>query len=205
MLDLCEDHDVPERDRAGHIEQRAHALMGPGRHGNAVALFESLRPTQRAGQALVLEAVIAVALSRPSRRAFTTRRDADRRAPVSPPALVRAADRAAAVGGQRVAGRRPARRSARPQCPWLGPGAGCRAVAAGAAGVTAPAMSHRHRRGKAGHTPCCGIRRPQAAPAKRAAYRAPHPDPLPRVRWRRRTTRPLPPVGKCWGEGLGVS
>jgi hypothetical protein len=61
ILSLCEDHAVPERDRAGYVEQRAHALSGLGRHDEAVALLESLRPSQVAGQAGVLEAVIAMA------------------------------------------------------------------------------------------------------------------------------------------------
>jgi hypothetical protein len=61
MLDLCEDHAVPERDRAGYLEQRAHVLAGLGRHAEAVALLESLRPTQVGGQRDVLEAIIAMA------------------------------------------------------------------------------------------------------------------------------------------------
>lgn len=60
-LDLCEDHEVPERDRAGYVEQQAHALAGLGRHDEAVALLESLRPSQVGGQADVLEAIIAMA------------------------------------------------------------------------------------------------------------------------------------------------
>lgn len=60
-LGLCEDHEVPERDRAGYVEQQAHALTGLGRHDEAVALLESLRATQAAGQAQVLEAIIAMA------------------------------------------------------------------------------------------------------------------------------------------------
>jgi hypothetical protein len=60
-LALCEDHEVPERDRAGYVEQQAHALTGLGRHGEAVALLESLRATQAAGQAEVLEAIVAMA------------------------------------------------------------------------------------------------------------------------------------------------
>jgi len=60
-LGLCEDHEVPERDRAGYVEQQAHALTGLGRHAEAVALLESLRPTQAAGQAQVLEVIIAMA------------------------------------------------------------------------------------------------------------------------------------------------
>ena len=61
MLALCEDHAVPERDRAGYVEQRAHALTGLGRHAEAVATLEALRPTQPAGQGQVLEAIIAMA------------------------------------------------------------------------------------------------------------------------------------------------
>lgn len=61
ILALCEDHEVPERDRAGYVEQRAHALTGLGRHAEAVALLEGLRPSQQAGQAQVLEAIIAMA------------------------------------------------------------------------------------------------------------------------------------------------
>lgn len=60
-LDLCEDHEVPERDRAGYVEQQAHALAGLGRHDEAVTLLESLRPSQVGGQADVLEAIIAMA------------------------------------------------------------------------------------------------------------------------------------------------
>lgn len=60
-LDLCEDHEVPQRDRGGYVEQQAHALTGLGRHDEAVALLESLRPTQAGGQREVLEAVIAMA------------------------------------------------------------------------------------------------------------------------------------------------
>ena len=61
MLAICEDHEVPLRDRAGYIEQRAHALAGLGRHDEAVALLASLRPTQQGGQAQVLEVIIAMA------------------------------------------------------------------------------------------------------------------------------------------------
>lgn len=61
ILALCEDHQVPERDRAGYVEQRAHALAGLGRHAEAVALLEGLRPSQVAGQGQVLEAIIAMA------------------------------------------------------------------------------------------------------------------------------------------------
>ncbi|OYU73239.1 MAG: hypothetical protein CFE45_37875, partial [Burkholderiales bacterium PBB5] len=53
-------HEVPLRDRAGYVEQRAHALTGLGRHTEAVALLEALRPTQVGGQAQVLEAIIAM-------------------------------------------------------------------------------------------------------------------------------------------------
>jgi hypothetical protein len=56
MLELCEDHEVPERDRAGYLEQRAHVLAGLGRHAEAVAQLESLRTTQVGGQRDVLEA-----------------------------------------------------------------------------------------------------------------------------------------------------
>jgi hypothetical protein len=61
ILDLCEDHEVPERDRAGYVEQQAHALTGLARHGEAVALLESLRATQAGGQREVLEAIVAMA------------------------------------------------------------------------------------------------------------------------------------------------
>jgi hypothetical protein len=61
MLALCEDHEVPQRDRAGYIEQQAHALMGLKRHADALALLEGLRDTQSAGQREVLEAIIAMA------------------------------------------------------------------------------------------------------------------------------------------------
>lgn len=61
ILDLCEAHAVPERDRAGYVEQRAHALTGLRRHGEAVALLASLRATQSGGQAAVLEAIVAMA------------------------------------------------------------------------------------------------------------------------------------------------
>lgn len=61
MLALCEDHEVPERDRAGYVEQRAHALAGLGRHAEAVAVLEALRPSQVGGQRQVLEAIIAMA------------------------------------------------------------------------------------------------------------------------------------------------
>jgi hypothetical protein len=60
-LDLCAEHEVPERDRAGYIEQQAHALTGLGRHAEAVALLESLRATQGGGQREVLEAIVAMA------------------------------------------------------------------------------------------------------------------------------------------------
>lgn len=61
ILDLCALHEVPERDRAGYVEQQAYALMGLGRHAQAVALLASLRTTQAGGQAGVLEALIALA------------------------------------------------------------------------------------------------------------------------------------------------
>jgi tetratricopeptide (TPR) repeat protein len=61
ILALCEEHEVPQRDRAGYVEQEAHALAGLGRHAEAVGLLESLRPTQAGGQAGVLEAIIAMA------------------------------------------------------------------------------------------------------------------------------------------------
>lgn len=61
ILGLCEDHEVPLRDRAGYVEQQAHALTGLGRHDEALALLASLRPTQSAGQGQLLEAIIAMA------------------------------------------------------------------------------------------------------------------------------------------------
>jgi tetratricopeptide (TPR) repeat protein len=61
MLDICDDHEVPARDRAGYVEQAAHALAGLGRHAESVALLETLRATQVAGQLQVLEAIIAMA------------------------------------------------------------------------------------------------------------------------------------------------
>lgn len=60
MLALCADHEVPERERAGYVEERVYALAGLGRHDEAVAQLEALRPSQRAGQAEVLEALIAM-------------------------------------------------------------------------------------------------------------------------------------------------
>jgi tetratricopeptide (TPR) repeat protein len=61
VLDLCRDHEVPERDRAGYIEMKAIACTGLGRHAEAVATLQALRPTQDAGQRDVLEALIAMA------------------------------------------------------------------------------------------------------------------------------------------------
>jgi tetratricopeptide (TPR) repeat protein len=61
ILDLCEDHAVPERDRAGYIEQQAHALTGLGRHTEALDRLASLRATQTGGQAALLEVIIAMA------------------------------------------------------------------------------------------------------------------------------------------------
>ena len=61
MLAICDDHAVPERDRAGYIEQQAHALTGLRRFDEAVAVLQGLRPTQAGGQAEVLEAIIAMA------------------------------------------------------------------------------------------------------------------------------------------------
>lgn len=60
-LGLCEDHEVPERDRAGYAEQRAHALAGLGRHAEAIGQLEALRASQVGGQSEVLEAIIAMA------------------------------------------------------------------------------------------------------------------------------------------------
>jgi hypothetical protein len=61
ILGLCEEHEVPERDRAGYVEQQAYALLGLGWHAEAVARLESLRATQAGGQAGILEALIALA------------------------------------------------------------------------------------------------------------------------------------------------
>lgn len=61
ILALCEDHGVPERDRAGYIELRASACTGLGRHDEAIAILESLRSTQHAGQQDVLDTLIALA------------------------------------------------------------------------------------------------------------------------------------------------
>jgi len=55
MMAICGDHAVPERDRAGYIGQQAHALTGLRRFDEAVAVLQSLRPTQAGGQAEVLE------------------------------------------------------------------------------------------------------------------------------------------------------
>lgn len=60
ILALCDDHEVPERERAGYVEERCYALAGLGRHAEAIALMEGLRPTQLAGQGEVLEALIAL-------------------------------------------------------------------------------------------------------------------------------------------------
>lgn len=60
ILALCQDHEVPERDCGLYVEQRAYALLGLGRHAEAVALLESLRASQPGGQGEVLEAIIAM-------------------------------------------------------------------------------------------------------------------------------------------------
>lgn len=60
MLALCTDHEVPERERGGYVEERVYALAGLGRHDEAVAALEALRPFQGAGQADMLEAMIAM-------------------------------------------------------------------------------------------------------------------------------------------------
>lgn len=56
-----DDHAVPKRERAGYIELRSAALMGLSRHDEAIAVLQALRPSQRAGQGQVLEAMIAMA------------------------------------------------------------------------------------------------------------------------------------------------
>lgn len=61
ILALCEDHEVPERDRAGYIELRSVACTGLGRHDEALAILEGLAPTQHGGQQDVLQALIALA------------------------------------------------------------------------------------------------------------------------------------------------
>lgn len=61
ILGLCEAHEVPERDRAGYVEQQAYALLGLGRHAEALGVLEALRATQAGGQAGILEALIALA------------------------------------------------------------------------------------------------------------------------------------------------
>lgn len=63
ILVLCEAHAVPARDRAGYVEQQAHALTGLRRHDEAVALLQSLRATQSGGQREVLEAIVAMAMA----------------------------------------------------------------------------------------------------------------------------------------------
>jgi hypothetical protein len=61
ILALCDDHEVPERDRAGYIELRSVACTGLGRHDEALAILEGLAPTQHGGQHDVLQALIALA------------------------------------------------------------------------------------------------------------------------------------------------
>lgn len=61
LLALCDDHEVPERERGGYHEMRAHAFTGLGRHDEAIAVFEAMRPHQAAGQGEVLEALIGLA------------------------------------------------------------------------------------------------------------------------------------------------
>lgn len=61
LLAICEDCAVPERDRGAYHVQRANALIGAGRHAEALAVLEALRPQQKAGQAEMLDTVIAVA------------------------------------------------------------------------------------------------------------------------------------------------
>lgn len=61
LLVICEDCAVPERDRGAYHVQRANALIGAGRHAEALAVLEALRPQQKAGQAQMLDTLIAVA------------------------------------------------------------------------------------------------------------------------------------------------
>lgn len=60
ILALCQDHEVPERDCGLYLEQRAYALLGLGRHAEAVTVLQSMRASQPGGQGEVLEAIIAM-------------------------------------------------------------------------------------------------------------------------------------------------
>ena len=63
LLAVCEDVQVPARDRGSYAVQRAYALTGLGEHEAAIAELHGLRPLQLAGQGDVLEALIAMACS----------------------------------------------------------------------------------------------------------------------------------------------
>ena len=61
LLTLCQDLQVPERDRGSYCVQRAYCLTGLRQHTGAIAQLEALRPLQTAGQADVLDALLAMA------------------------------------------------------------------------------------------------------------------------------------------------
>lgn len=61
ILSLCEDIEVPLRDRSGYLVLRAHALIALGRHEDARDQLVAVRAHQQGGQRAVLDAVTACA------------------------------------------------------------------------------------------------------------------------------------------------
>ncbi len=58
LLALCAEVEVPRRDQGAYEVLRAHCLAGLGRHEEALAVLESLRPDQQGAQGELLEAIV---------------------------------------------------------------------------------------------------------------------------------------------------
>ncbi len=61
LLALCEDLQVPLRDRGSYFVQRAYCLIGLREHAGAVAQLQALQPLQKGGQGEVLSALLELA------------------------------------------------------------------------------------------------------------------------------------------------
>lgn len=60
VLGLCEDVEVPERDRGVYHEQRAYALAGLGRWSEALDVFDRMRHRQTGHQARMVDVIQGV-------------------------------------------------------------------------------------------------------------------------------------------------
>ncbi len=61
LLALCDDLQVPMRDRGTYFVQRAYCLIGLQEHAGAVAQLQALQPLQKGGQGDVLAALVDLA------------------------------------------------------------------------------------------------------------------------------------------------